>query len=186
MVLAAGGSSRLGRPKQLLPFRGTTLIAHAASVALRAGIGPVTVMLGAHAEQCRTALGGLSARVLINEHWADGMGSTIAAAARAALTNQARALLLTSCDQPDVAADDLRRIAAAWRTGPATMVAAQYAGTFGIPALFAGPSLAALTGLAGDRGAKSLLEAAGRSLALVSCPAAARDVDTPDDAAGLS
>lgn len=186
MVLAAGGSSRLGRPKQLLPFRGTTLIHHAASVALQAGIGPVTVVLGARAEDCRAALGGVAASVLVNEHWAGGMGTTIAAAARAALANQARALLLTSCDQPDVAAEDLRRIAAAWRTGPATMVAAQYTGTFGIPALFAGPSLAALTGLAGDRGAKALLEAGGASLALVLCPAAGRDVDTPDDAAGLS
>ena len=185
MVLAAGASRRLGRPKQLLPFRGSTLIHHAAQTAVSAGIGPVGVVLGAHADECRTALRGLAVRIMLHEGWADGMGSTIAAAARAAQAEQATAVLLTTCDQPDVTAEDLRRLAEAHLSGGATLAAAQYGGTVGIPALFAGAALDALTRLRGERGAKPILESAGPSLIMVPCPGASRDVDTPDESARL-
>ena len=184
-MLAAGASRRLGRPKQLLPFRGSTLIHHAARTALDAGLGPVTVVIGAHADECRAALRGLAVRVVLHEGWADGMGSTIAAAVKAAREDGSAAVLLTTCDQPGVTAADLGRLADAHLGGGAAIAAAQYGGTVGIPALFAGEVLDSLLRLRGEQGAKPILEAAGPSLVTVPCPGASRDVDTPDQAAGL-
>src|SRR5580765_8406302 len=78
LLLAAGGSSRLGQPKQLLPFGNGTLLRHAAETALEAALGPVIVVLGAVEEKCRETLAGLAVTVLANPAWEEGMGTSIA------------------------------------------------------------------------------------------------------------
>src|SRR5688500_11092794 len=83
VVLAAGGSSRLGRPKQLVVHDGLPLVARAARAALAAGAGPVVVVLGGSAAAVRVALSPLAVELVVNDAWADGMGTSVAAGVRA-------------------------------------------------------------------------------------------------------
>jgi molybdenum cofactor cytidylyltransferase len=182
VVLAAGPSTRLGRPKQLIPYRGATLLRHAAQVALDAALGPVLVVLGAGAEACTQELDGLDVRSLNHAGWREGMGSSIRAGARALAADRAiGALILTACDQPSVRAEDLRRLVEEYRQSEAKVVGSAYAGTVGIPALFDRARFGALESLSGDRGAKTILGAEVGGLVSVPCPSAAFDVDAESD-----
>jgi molybdenum cofactor cytidylyltransferase len=187
VILAAGGSSRLGHPKQLLPWGGTTLLAHAAQTAVATVLGPVVVMLGAYAESCRQALEGSAAEIALCPQWADGMGRTIGAAiAHVALTYPgADAALIMTCDQPFITAADLVAIAEARRSSGRRMAAASYSGTIGVPAVFSHSLFDELRKLQGDRGAASILRHWKAEVVAVPCPNAARDVDTAQDAQDL-
>ena len=79
VILAAGSSSRMGSPKQILPFRGISLLRRAALAALNAGCSPVVVVTGAHAELSRRELDGLDVREALNPRWETGMASSIGA-----------------------------------------------------------------------------------------------------------
>jgi molybdenum cofactor cytidylyltransferase len=187
VVLAAGGSSRLGRPKQLVPFRGSTLVRHAARTALEAALGPVIVVLGADAERCRAALAGLDVALVEHEGWIAGLGSTIRAGVAAVrqLEPSRDAILLTACDQPLVPASHLRALERAWRAAGCGIAATGYGGTTGVPALFGQAWLSALEKLPDEHGAKAVIAAAGGALAVVPCEDAALDVDEDDDVANL-
>jgi molybdenum cofactor cytidylyltransferase len=181
-VLAAGASTRLGQPKQLLPFRGRSLVRHAAAVACEAAVGPVAVVVGHEAERVAAELAGLDVTTLRNAAWRDGMGTSIAAAARwARALPRAHALLIATCDQPQVTAPTLRALAAALETGRGTVAACRYAGRLGVPAGFAAEHFGELGALSGDRGARRILEAHRARLTEVACPEAAFDVDAPAD-----
>ncbi len=188
VVLAAGGSSRLGRPKQLIAWRGGTLLAHAARTALATELGPVIVMLGAHLEECRRALLDVPVEIVPHPQWTDGIGRTIAAAvAHVALIHPgADAILVTTCDQPHVTVDDLVAIANARRDAGRRMAAAAYAGTIGVPAVFAHSMFEELRKLQGDRGAGALLRHWRAEVVKVRCEGAAYDVDTEKDARSLA
>ena len=114
MVLAAGRSSRLGRPKQLLTFRGRSMIGHTVDTALESGIGPVCVVTGAFAERLGAALSGSDALVLFNEDWEEGMASSIrkAVSAIATIKPMPDGILFMVCDQPFVNVQLLRELAA--------------------------------------------------------------------------
>jgi molybdenum cofactor cytidylyltransferase len=187
VILAAGGSRRLKQPKQLVPYRGTTLLRHAAAAALGAGIGPVIVVLGAAASPCADELIGLDLEILVHAGWGEGLGSTIRVGVSAARTEhpEVGAIVLMTCDQPGVDAQMLKGLAAAWRKGGARIVAAGYAGTSGIPAVFAASEFAALESLIGDKGAQSLVRS-GAGVAIVPCPEAELDVDESGDLNRLS
>lgn len=105
VVLAAGGSTRMGQPKQLLTFGGRTLLRRTAEVALGAGGDPVFVVLGAGAEQVASELDGLNVTAVVNGEWAAGPGTSVRAgiAALERLPGVEAAVFLL-CDQPLVGA----------------------------------------------------------------------------------
>jgi molybdenum cofactor cytidylyltransferase len=183
IVLAAGGSRRLGRPKQLEPHGDTTLLAHAVATALDASLGPVVVVLGAEAELCRAALVGHAiaerVRVAVNPSWEAGLASSIVAGLTEveALDPPCEAVLLTTCDQPLVNAAHLRALPAAMRGSARPMAASGYAGTIGVPAAFARDTWSDLRTLESDQGAKQVLQRRPDLVAVVPCPGAAVDVD---------
>jgi molybdenum cofactor cytidylyltransferase len=187
LILAAGGSSRMGNPKQLLPHRGRPLILHAVDAALEAGCRPVIVTLGARAALVREALRDKQVELCINEQWRDGIAGSIrlGVAAIEACTPQPRAALLMTCDQPFISAEIVGRLIDAFDGAPGRMVASEYAGTVGVPALFERGCFARLAGLRGDSGAKSLLLAGEKELLRCPWPEGACDIDTPDEYAGL-
>jgi molybdenum cofactor cytidylyltransferase len=187
VILAAGGSRRLKQPKQLVAFRGTTLLHHAANVALSSGVGPVLVVLGAEAKACTEELSGLSLQSLVHDGWGEGIGSTIRVGVRAARTTHPGlgAVLLMTCDQPLVDAALLKTLATTWLKGGARIVASGYAGTAGIPAVFASGEFAALESLIGDKGAQVLVRAV-TGVVIVPCPEAELDVDESRDLNRLS
>jgi molybdenum cofactor cytidylyltransferase len=179
VVLAAGSSSRLGRPKQLLQYRGSPLVRRAASAALDAGCDPVAVVIGPEREKIVAALHGLALQIVPNEVWFDGIGTSI----RAGLTavSESDAVVLLVCDQPKVDASLVRQLIARQAETSCPMVATHYAGTRGVPALFTRACFEQLLSLPDDSGAKALLEARPDEVATVEFPAAAWDIDTPED-----
>lgn len=181
-VLAAGGSSRMGRPKQLLPFCGRSLLRHAAEVALAADCGPVVAVLGANAGALRAELNGLPVEVVVNREWESGPGTSVRAAADAveAMSGVA-ALVFLLCDQPLVSAEHVRQLIGASRASGVPMAASGYAGALGVPALFARECFHALRALDPAAGAKQLLARQPGAVAAVPLPDGAIDLDTPED-----
>jgi molybdenum cofactor cytidylyltransferase len=178
IVLAAGASTRLGRPKQLAVVNGLPLVARAARTALDARLGPVIIVLGAGADAVEPALHGLDVTCVRNTRWETGMGSSIAAGVEAASADPAcAAVILMPCDLPRLSAAHLAALAEAWRTLSRDAVGSAYAGTVGIPALFARSRFVALTTLLQVAGAKPLL-ADAPGVPCVECEA---DVDRQED-----
>src|ERR1035438_3469407 len=104
ILLAAGSSSRLGKPKQLLHFDGETLLRRTARLAIEADCSPNIVVLGAFADELKPQLDGLDTKILVNENWAEGMGSSMALAVNWLLQQPTApaAILILVCDQPNL------------------------------------------------------------------------------------
>lgn len=185
LILAAGASSRMGQPKQLLHFRGVSLLRHASQTALAGGLNPVVAVVGAHADPLRRELDGLPIRVVTNERWAGGIGTSIRAGV-AALATEIDALLILLADQPLVTPDLLSRLVNEQRASGAAIVATAYHGTRGVPAVFARSLFRALGELPDASGAKLLIDQGGAAVREIAFPDAAFDVDTPADAARLN
>jgi CTP:molybdopterin cytidylyltransferase MocA len=180
-VLAAGGSRRLGRPKQLVPFRGRPLVRHVVEQACAAGCEEVAVVVGAHARPIADALEGLPVRLLVNRAWEEGVASSIRVATTWARDEGLDALAFALADQPGLSASHLDRLATAHREG-AARVASAYGGAVGVPALFDARYFDRLMALHGDRGAARLLgEHDDRPAVAIPWPEGAIDVDTPSD-----
>ena len=187
VILAAGASERLGQPKQLLRYRGETLIHRAARLARAAGLAPLHVVVGYRAGVVRAALGdlGAAATVVTNPDWNRGMGGSLARGIASLPAAVAAALVLVT-DQPYLSAALLGAILERYR-GAAELVACRYAGgALGVPALFADRFFPELAALSGDRGARALFVRHAAALATVSFPAGAADIDTPADAAAIA
>mgnify|MGYP006198170919 CR=1 FL=1 len=99
VVLAAGGSTRLGRPKQLLTRDGETLVHRAARLAVASGAARVRVIVGAHADDVVAAVRDLPVECLVNPRWNEGLAGSVRVAVNA-LAAHDRATLLLTCDQP--------------------------------------------------------------------------------------
>lgn len=183
LLLAAGGSSRMGRPKQLLRIGNKSLVRIAAEAAIEALGDPTVVVTGSCGEQVAAQLGGLPLHVAHNAGWERGMGSSIRHGVESILKlgPHIGALLITLCDQPGVSAQTLRKLLDAQIETGASLCAASFDETVGPPALFTRAFFDDLLSLPDEAGAKQLLLKHSGSLCRVNCPEAARDVDTPDD-----
>jgi molybdenum cofactor cytidylyltransferase len=188
-VLAAGASRRLPGPKQLLRFRGVTLVRHAAQTAVAAGCGPVVVVLGAAsaAKQLRFELVDLGVSIVENARWKEGMSSSIHAGLDALeQASPPDAALIMTCDQPHVTPALLKQLVAAFVATHPPAVASAYAGTVGVPALFDRALFAELKALEHDQGAKGILERHLPRIGRIPFEQGAVDIDTPEDVRTLS
>src|SRR4051794_8658284 len=149
VVLAAGGASRLGRPKQLVEFRGQSLVRRAVSTLLAAGCEPIGVVVGEQAADIEAEVAGLLCDVVVNHEWREGIASSIRAGVQhlAQADHDLEAVLLLACDQPLVEATALREMIQLYATDGRPIVAAAYANTLGIPAIFARSCFVALAEL---------------------------------------
>ncbi len=180
VVLAAGASSRLGRPKQLLTWRNRYLLEHAIEHADALLTGRVVVVLGAHSEAIQAAADLDNVVLAYNPDWREGIASSIRAGVDA-LPALAEAALLLLCDQPMIGREQLQRLLEAWRNEPSRIVASHYNNSVGVPALFPAVYFAALRELRGDRGAKSLLLDRRQTLIEIPLRQAEWDIDVMDD-----
>jgi CTP:molybdopterin cytidylyltransferase MocA len=186
VLLAAGAGTRLGVPKARVRLAGEPLAARGARTLRAGGCAPVVVVLGAEAERVRTAVEHAGAEVVLNERWAEGMATSLAAGLRA-LAGRAPAAVVALADQPDVTAGVIQRLLAAWRTGAAAVVAT-YDGAPRNPVLFdAAVWDDVVASVRGDEGARAWLRAHPEQVLHVECGAlgSAADVDTPDDLVAL-
>ena len=181
VILAAGGSSRFGSPKQLHRLDGRSLVGRAADVALSSGCDPVIAVLGARAEDVAGELAGTGIRIVHNPEWPTGMASSIRAGV-AYLRDAAPACegaMLLLADQYRVTEDLLRKLAERFRRGPELAAACRYGGILGPPAIFSAQLFDRLMTLSGDQGARSLLRGGEISVAQIEFPEGELDIDTP-------
>jgi molybdenum cofactor cytidylyltransferase len=180
VLLAAGASTRLGRPKQLIEWRGQTLISRAvANLVSICGAG-VTVVTGAHADEVESDIANCKVKLVRNPDWQSGMASSLRAGVNAAAGNTADALLVMLCDQPMVTLDDLVRLTDAWQNQPNCPVAAGYGAIFGVPAIIPAALLPELSALKDDSGARAFLRNRD-DVQVVDISTALLDIDTVDD-----
>jgi CTP:molybdopterin cytidylyltransferase MocA len=170
IILAAGDSSRLGRPKQTVIFKGETLLDQAIRISKAAGARETIVVLGAYASEIRKECRLESCAVVENPDWAKGMGTSIRRGI-GSLAGVGGTLILT-CDMPAVTAVHLQMLAAS-----GNLTASLYEGKRGVPAYFPKATFELLSKLEDSRGAGQLLSAA-ETIAL---PGGEFDVDTPAD-----
>jgi molybdenum cofactor cytidylyltransferase len=187
VILAAGASQRLGRPKQLLLHHGEPLLRRTARFALEAGCSPVFIVLGYEAAQMAPALAGLDVCPIMNPDWQQGMSSSLRHGIEAVRASppQPENLLLLVSDQPRLDAAILGRLLRAHSANPSGITASRYAGRLGVPAIFAAEFYAELAAISGDQGARRVLAAHPEAVAALDWPDGAFDVDTAADAASL-
>lgn len=181
IVLAAGLSLRMGRPKLLLDWGGRPVIRRAVEQVKAGGADEVVVVVGREAPAIREALSGLSVRFVLNPEPEAGQASSIACGVLA-LGPDAGAALIALGDQPALPSEVVPRLLQAFRETGKAIVAPLYRGVQGNPVLFAAAVLPELRALTGDRGARSVVEKDPSRVALVSLdlPMPA-DLDTLQD-----
>jgi CTP:molybdopterin cytidylyltransferase MocA len=180
IVLAAGGSTRMGRPKALLPLEGGTVLSVVAALVLSARIDRLVIVLGHEAETIRRAAGlpdDPRLRLVVNPGWAEGMASSLRAGLLAG--EEWDAALVALGDQPGVDPIAIERLVTAWQQG-ARIAAVAHGGRLGHPVLFDRSLFPALRLLQGDVGARAILKAHGDAVARVE-GSPLRDLDTPSD-----
>ncbi len=183
ILLAAGASTRMGRPKQLIRLGGESLLRHAARMATEAGCAPVVVVLGDRADQMRSELDGLPVLAAVNEDWAEGMGSSLrfGMISLSGMRPAVAGVLVLVCDQPGLSSEHLRRLLLRQAAGTALVTASLYGGRAGVPAVFAPALFPKLAALEGDRGARDLIRGHEDEVETVSWPEGALDLDGPED-----
>ena len=177
VILAAGGSTRMGRPKPLIPLEGEPLVVRMVRVARAAGFSDIRVVMRPEDLDVRRTLSPLKIHPIAHPGWRDGLGSSIALGALS-LPQGTPGVLFLACDQPAVNERILVRLVEAFE-GPASRVASAYDFTLGIPALFGSDWFPRLRTLQGDRGAKDLLREG--DVKTIPFEAGAFDLDTPED-----
>lgn len=159
LILGAGGSTRLGQPKQLLPFQGTTLLGWVVAQAEGAtALDEVVVVLGRAAEEIRSRMAFGRARVVENPVFGEGCSSSYRAGI-GALDRRAEAVMVLLGDQPGVDRAIIERVAEAWRRDGGRIALASYLGKRGHPMLFARDLFDRLVGLQGDKAAWKIVDA---------------------------
>jgi len=180
VVLAAGRSRRFGANKQLQVLNGQPLVRHAAALA-RAVCGKTTLLIVGHEWRRVVAAADQQCQfVAINEDYGDGIGTSIAVAAKS-LAHTADCMLILLADQPLISEDHLNALLSAWSGDDQEIVATAFAGTQGPPVLMPRAAFSELAMLEGDTGARKLLENPDFQLTTVWFDPAAIDIDSPDD-----
>ena len=177
LVLGAGGSKRLGRPKQLLPYGEGTLLGHVVGTARSVGFDQLVVAIGGAADEVRAVVDLDGADVVVNDAYGEGCSSSIAAALRVV---DCDVLVLMLGDQPGVTTQTVAALLAG--RGDAELAVCRYDDGRGHPIAFGRSVFGSLAGLHGDKGVWRLLDAAGDDVAEV--PVAGPvplDVDTAED-----
>lgn len=185
VLLAAGGSRRLGEPKQLLRVGDETLVRRAARLGLATTPAEAVVVCGAHADAVWEEVADLPLRRIVCTQWEAGLGESLALGL-GALSGDLDGALVLLCDQPALEAGHLLALREAWRTDPLRAAASAYAGVLGVPALLPRSWFAALAGGGHDRGARDLLRAHADQVHAVAAPPLAQDIDTPAQVRGLT
>jgi CTP:molybdopterin cytidylyltransferase MocA len=188
IVLAAGASTRMGRPKSLLRLRGETLVARAVRATRDGGCAPVVVVVAGDSSsgwgdpaipsQARAR----GAEVVANPGWSEGVASSIRAGLAAVEGDPSiGGILILAVDQPFVEPEDVARLIEGSEGGEAVAAADHGNGVAGIPAIFPRRHFPTLGRLRGDAGARAIIEAEKDAARRVPMPSAAIDVDSPED-----
>ncbi|MGD0036868.1 MAG: nucleotidyltransferase family protein [Bacteroidota bacterium] len=157
IVLAAGASTRLGTPKQLLKYNGITLLRKTIETALLSKVKSVYVVFGCEAEKMKVEVSDLSVDVVVNPNWQRGISTSIRSGIQS-LEPNIDAAIIVLCDQPKLSTDILNTLIDTYTSTRASIITCKYAGTVGVPALFDRRIFPELLSLEGNLGAKKIIE----------------------------
>lgn len=183
IILAAGKASRMGKPKQLLIYQGSSLISHAVKIGLNSICKSVVVVLGAYAEQIKLEINKLAVQIVENPDWETGMASSIRAGVAAIKESNSNldAVIIALADQPLISEAVFDRLIQSYQQTGNRIIASAYDDIVGVPALFDRALFQKLMLLEGDKGAKALMRKYQDEVLAIEIPEAAIDIDTPDD-----
>ncbi|HTL07507.1 MAG TPA: nucleotidyltransferase family protein [Chitinophagaceae bacterium] len=183
VVLAAGSSARLGRPKQSLLYQGQTLLQKSIAAAMATNTEQVLVVLGATGMELEVPPSTNRLHYMLNTGWQEGMASSIRCGVKAISTQwpEIENVLLMACDQPFVNSEVLDKLVTLQRQTGSLVVASKYRDVAGIPAIFNKALFPALLQLKGDTGAKKIIAAQQERIAWVDFPLGDIDIDTSED-----
>ena len=182
IILAAGESSRMKEPKQLLPFKEKTFLTHTIDEATKSGMQTILV-LGANELSIKKQLRNVSAAIVYNQNWQEGISSSIKAGLNSALekNNQIESCIFCVCDQPYISADIFLQLTDKKHTSGKKIIACPYAETIGTPVLFDKKYFNALMNLQSDEGAKKLLSLYKDDVDFIPFEKGEFDIDTEAD-----
>lgn len=180
IILAAGGSSRMGQPKQLMHFGGRSLVRGVVDAAMADERHVVAVVLGAHADAVARELSGTGVLLVTNTGWEAGMASSIRAGLASLLDflPEMDACILTVCDQPYIEAAVFEGLQSTQLATGKGIVASGYDDTYGTPVLFSRPYFNQLLQLEGQEGAKKVIRQHENDAAVYPFEAGRTDIDT--------
>lgn len=184
LIPAAGASGRLGQAKQLVKYKGKSLIQNAVDTAHSLAPHEIIVVTGANAAEVKDAVKHPPVRWVDNQHWSTGMGGSIALGA-ASIDPQSTGVLILLCDQWRVQAHDLKALAETWQSGTEYIVCASANGVRMPPVIFPASCFNQLRALDGDEGARSLLTSRAELVKTVLLENAAFDLNTQAQLDGL-
>lgn len=187
VILAAGASTRMGTPKQLLRYQERSLLRHTIEVAIASVCQPIVVVLGAYAQLIRPEISQLPVQIVENLQWNQGMSSSIKVGIQALKTSypEVEAVILTLCDQPFISTEIINQLALAYHFANQPIIACEYAETLGVPALFSDRLFSELMTLTAGEGAKQIIKKHSEEVFSISFPEGATDIDTPKEYALL-
>ncbi len=182
IILAAGNSIRLGKPKQLLLYKGITLIEHIVSEAKQANLYPVIVITGFYRAEIAAVLDKYEVYTLFNENWREGMASGIVKGiSKLSSFRQIEDVIISVCDQPCISSYLFRKLIEAKEKSGKEIIASAYSDTLGTPVLFGRNYFPALRLLTGHQGAKKILELDDSDVGSVTFEEGRFDIDTIED-----
>lgn len=180
VILAAGASTRMGKPKQTLKWGETTLLGHCIDQVLASKAQEVILILGANHELIKEKIENYALDILINENWQAGMGSSIALAAKQLLKSNVDGVLIVLADQPNVDSHFLNSLMRRFHPEKNTIIATNYGDGAGVPVLFDQTYIEKLSRLEGDQGAKRIIQEAVEFVTSVTPDFRLTDIDTPE------
>ncbi len=180
LILAAGQASRMGKEKQLLPWKGKTLLEHAVSQALKLSTN-VHVVLGAYAEKTQPLLASYPVQLIHNKEWEQGMGASLATGLHAMQKEGYSAALILLVDQPMIALSHYQQLIAHFRETPEAIIASEYPNGPGVPAVIPKRYFGQLSNLKGEGGAKKLMRSKDTPVRTIPTVGMLVDLDRPED-----
>ena len=183
VLLAAGMSSRLGRPKQLLAYQGDYLLNHAIKVTKQVNVAATVVIIGAEAELLLNEIKNVDVKVVLNQQFKEGISSSIRCGVQYIqdYDRNIENIIIMVCDQPYVDGAHILKLIACHEATGAKIVASIYSDRKGVPALFNKQLFPELLTLKGDTGAKELIKKYTIETATVFLPLGEIDIDTEEN-----
>jgi len=183
VILAAGASTRLGKPKQLLQYRGKTLLAHAINEAVNSNADAIVVILGKNADQFKKEIDDRKVRVAVNSSWEEGMASSLRLGLGTLLNDKPYidAVIFMVCDQPHVLSSILNELIVTQQKSTKQIVTCNYGDSIGPPALFHKKYFKDLMKLSGDTGARKIIQQNMNDMTTILFPEGEIDIDTEED-----
>lgn len=183
IILAAGGASRMGKAKMLLPYKGQTILEQLINELKTVAPQSICLVTGKYHEAIAQAISDPAISLVYNEAWSEGMAGSIKAGMKALLQQipDLDLVWIVVGDQPFLSQTVLEEMLRKQQKTQKGIVAAQYRGVAGTPVLFSVVYFEALQKLTGDKGARVILQKHPEDMATVAFPQGELDIDTPED-----